>query len=42
MSVDDVALTGDAGWVAGSIAQAGPPDGRVSSIGVARYAAAAR
>jgi hypothetical protein len=42
MSVDDVTLTDDAVWVAGSIAQAGPPEARVSSIGVARYAAAGR
>jgi hypothetical protein len=37
MSVDDLAITADSVWVAGSIGQAGPKDATVSSVGVARY-----
>jgi len=35
--LSDIAITSDAIWIAGSIAEAGPENGLKSSVGVARY-----
>jgi hypothetical protein len=40
ISIDGVAVTGDAVWLAGVIAAAGSEDATVSSVGIARYALA--
>lgn len=37
ISISDLAVTSDAIWVAGPLAEAGPADALVSTIGVARY-----
>lgn len=37
MSIGNAALTDDGVWVAGTIAQAGPADAWISTVGVARY-----